>query len=358
MAGLETTGSTAISVPAEQPTPPTPAADPIAPATAGPGEERRRRRRWFLLFLLGGLLLLVIGIAIWYFLFRQPIPLPSITTAQMPGYTTSIYGSSNPVGVAVSPDGDRIYVAETEGERVVRIFDAAGNLIGTAAPAASTGAEHVPVWLAIDPITSSLYVSDRPTGSIYVYDRDGGFQRTLELASPIPGWQPMGIAFDRAGNLYVADAGDQVVQKLDQAGNLVATFGADDGLWFPNGVAVDGAGNVIVADSNNGRLMAYRPDGTLLTPIGRGTGEGELGLPRGVAVDGKGWIYVGDATAQGVSVFKVGDGPDAVIEFLGFIGGPGSDDGQFAFPNGVAADGRGRIYISDTANDRIQVWSY
>jgi sugar lactone lactonase YvrE len=123
-------------------------------------------------------------------------------------------------------------------------------------------------------------------------------------------------------------------------------------------VAVDQHGNVFVADSNNGRLMAYRADGTFLANLGRGSGQGELGLPRGVAVDGKGWVYVGDVTAQGVSVFRLSEGESPAFEFLGFVGGPGNADGRFAYPNGVATDGRGRVYVSDTGNDRIQLWSY
>jgi DNA-binding beta-propeller fold protein YncE len=137
-------------------------------------EPRRRRRKAILLLLLLGLLAMLSTIAIWYFLFRQPItPLPPIPESQLPGYTTSIFGSTNPMGIAVTPDGGRIYVAETEGDRVVRVFDAGGTLVATARPPESAGSEHVPVWVAIDPLTAEVYVSDRPTGEIYIYDRDG-----------------------------------------------------------------------------------------------------------------------------------------------------------------------------------------
>lgn len=335
-----------------------PAASPDA-LEADP-EKRRRRRKIVILLLLLGLLAVLLGIAIWYLLFRQPLPLPLPTNVDLPGYSSAYYGSETPIGVAVSPDGDRIYVAQSEGDRVVVILDGRGSVIGTAQPSVDADRDHVPVWLAIDPLTSELYVSDRPTGNVYVYDRDGAFLRTLALAEPLAGWQPMGLAFDAAGNLYVADLAGEVarIEMFDREMNLVRTFGEGDALSFPNGIAVDKDGNVFVADSNNGRLRAYAADGTLVAQIARGSAEGQVGLPRGIAVDGRNRIYVGDATAHGVHVFQLTSGSDPDLEYLGFFGGQGAQDGKFSFPNGVAADSRGRLYVADTRNDRIQLWSY
>jgi DNA-binding beta-propeller fold protein YncE len=324
-------------------------------------EEKRRRRKKALLLLLLGLLAMLITIAIWYLIFRQPInPLPPIPVTQIPGYTTSFYGANNPLGVAVSPDGSRIYAAETEGERVVRVFDAAGTLVATARPPESSGGEHVPVFVAIDPLTSEVYVTDRPTGSIYIYDRDGAYQRTLTLEVPIPGWQPVGIAFDSAGWLYVTDlsAESPRIQVIDRTANVVRTLGEADKMAFPNGLAVDAAGRVYVADSNNGRLLVFGVDGSVIAQVGRGAGEGNLGLPRGIAVDSSGRVFVGDATGQGVFVFRVPDDTSRRLEYLGFFGGEGVADGRFSYPNGVAVDGRGRVYVADTVNDRVQMWSY
>jgi DNA-binding beta-propeller fold protein YncE len=328
-----------------------------------PEEERRRRRKRALLLLLLGLLAMLATIAIWYLLFRQPIPvpLPIIPDAKLPSYATSIYGTNNPMGIAVSPDGNRIYVADTEGERVVRVFDAAGNPVAVAQPPETTGTEHVPVWIAIDPLTEEVYVADRPTGEIYIYDRDGAYQRTLTLAKPINGWQPVGIAFDKEGLLYVGDVGGGAYPRvlvIDRSANVTRTLGETSKMSFPNGIAVDKDGNVYVADSNNGRLLVFDLAGTIRAQVGRGTGQGNLGLPRGVAVDGNGRVHVGDATGQGVFVFRAPTGEDRRLDFIGFFGGEGVADGKFEYPNGVAVDGRGRVYVSDTVNDRIQVWSY
>lgn len=338
---------------------------PLPPETVeGEPEEkpRRIRRKAIFALLLLGILAMLSTIAIWYLVFRQPIPvpLPVIPDTKLPAYATSIYGATNPMGIAVSSDGNRIYVAETEGTRSVRVFDAAGNLVGVAVPPETTGAEHVPVFVAIDPLTSEVYVTDRPTGDIYIYDRDGAYQRTLTLAKPIPGWQPVGIAFDAAGLLYVTDLSGAypLIQVIDRTANIVRTLGETSKLAFPNGIAVDAAGNVYVADSNNGRLLVFDTEGKVRAQVGRGAGAGNLGLPRGVAVDNQGRVFVGDATGQGVFVFRAPTGDSRRLDFIGFVGGEGVADGQFEFPNGVAVDGRGRIYVADTVNDRIQVWSY
>jgi DNA-binding beta-propeller fold protein YncE len=262
--------------------------------------------------------------------------------------------------VAVSPSGDRIYVVQSDGDRTGLIFDASGKKVGTMAPPASTGTDHTPVYVAIDPLTGEAYVSDRPAGAIYVYDRDGAYQRTFALAVPRPGWEPLGLAFDASGYLYVTDLSGpfQKVLVIDRAANVVRTLGENDALSFPNGVADDGAGNVYVADSNNGRLLVYDASGALRAQVGRGAGQGNLGLPRGLAVDGQGRVFVADSTGQGVFVFRAPSGDSKRLDYLGFFGGEGVADGTFAYPNSIAADARGRMYVTDTFNDRVQIWSY
>jgi len=332
------------------------------PVVEDPEAQKRRRRRAALLLLLLAALLILLLTVIWYLLFRQPItpPIPPIPAATIPTYATSIYGATSPAGVAVTPSGDRVYVAETGGDRVVRIFDGGGNEIGTMAPPATTGTDHVPVYLAIDPLTGEVYVSDRPTGSVYIYDREGRYQRQFNPTKPIAGWQPLGLAFDSAGNLFVTDLSGaaQSVQVFDRGGDLVRTIGADAGLNFPNGIAVDDAGNVWLSDSNNGRLLVFDQAGQVIGRVGRGAGAGNLGLPRGVAIDGSGRVFVVDTSGQGVLVYGTLKEDDRRPEYFGFFGGHGFGDGLFAFPMGVAADDRGRVYVADTANSRVQVWSY
>jgi len=334
--------------------------EPVAAGT--PEEEERKRRKKALLLLLLGFLAMLVTLVIWYLIFRQPItpPIPVIPESQIPSYSTSIYGAQRPSGVAVSPSGDRIYVSQSEGSRTGLVFDAGGNKIGTMAPPESTGTDHVPVYLAIDPLTSEVYVSDRLAGTIYIYNRDGAYQRELTLAVPRPGWQPLGLAFDKAGNLYVTDLSGpyQKVLVIDRTAQVVRTLGEKDKLNFPNGIAVDGAGNVYVSDSNNGRLLMFGTDGQIRAQVGRGSGQGNLGLPRGLSVDGSGRVFVADATGQGVFIYRAPTDESRRLDYLGFMGGEGVADGQFEYPNSVAIDARGRVYVADTFNDRVQVWSY
>lgn len=330
------------------------------PITTPAPEPRGRRRKVVLLLLLMGALVALLALVVWYLLFRQPIPIPVIPPSVVPAYSTSVYGVTSPAGVAVTRDGSRIYVAETGGERIVRIFDGSGTQIGVARPPVESGTDHVPVYLALDPQTGELYVSDRPAGTIWVYAPDGAFLREFVPAQPIAGWQPLGLAFDPAGNLHVTElrGPGQRVLVFDRSGALTRTIGANLGMNYPNGVAIDAAGNVWITDSNNGRLLVVDAAGEVVGRVGRGAAVGNLGLPRGVAIDGAGRAFVVDSTGQGVQVYGVPTDGGAQPQFLGFFGSQGVSDAQFGFPMGVATDDRGRVYVADTANNRVQVWSY
>jgi len=351
-----TAGGLPIPADDETPTPPTVEGEPEE-------QPRRIRRKAIVALFLLGILAMLVTIAVWYLLFRQPIappPLPGIPQVEVPAYATAVYGAQRPAGVTVNPSGDRIYVTQSAGDKTGVVFDGGGNLVGTMAPPASTGSEHAPVYMAVDPLTSEVYVSDRAAGTVYIYDRDGAYQRELTLAVPRPGWQPLGLAFDKAGNLYVTDlAGPyQKILVIDRTAQVVRTIGENEKLSFPNGLAVDGDGNIYVADSNNGRLLMFDTNGTIVGQIGRGAGQGNLGLPRGLAVDASGRVFVADATGQGLFIYRAPSGDSRRLDYLGFVGGEGVADAQFSYPNSVAVDARGRVYVADTFNDRVQIWSY
>jgi DNA-binding beta-propeller fold protein YncE len=260
----------------------------------------------------------------------------------------------------VTPDGSRIYVTQTEVDPRVLVFDGKGTPLGALEPPAGTGSSHVPVYVAIDPNGGDVYVSDRPTGSILVFDADGAFLRVFEPGKSLTGWQPLGLGFDRTGHLYVTDVSGPFnsVHEFDVDGTLVRTIGEAGMFDFPNGVAVDDAGNVYVTDSNNGRLVVFDPTGRERGIVRRGSAAGDLGLPRGTAIDDSGRVYVVDTSGQGVQLYHVVGDDEAPPAYIGKFGAAGADDGAFQYPNGIAVDGRARIYVTDWRNNRVQVWTY
>jgi len=310
------------------------------------------------------LLLLLAALFAWYLLNRKPLSeLPGLSDTKLPHYEFSMYGSTHPLGVAANAAGDRIYVTESDGDRVVRIYDRAGKQTGTLKPPASTGKSHLPMYVAVNPTTQDVYVSDRFSAAIYVYDEKGAYLRTFAPKGDMGGkWNPLGLAFAPDGTLYATD-----VRGKDNKAHRVVAFGPDGTLLrsmgtpgqlnFPNGIVVDAQGNIEVSDSNNGRLVVFGQYGKMLATISQGIGEGDLGLPRGAAVDDAGRLFVADTADHMVRVYTI-DESKVTPTYVGSFGGEGQLDGTFEYPNGVATDKRAHIYITDRENNRVQVWGY
>ena len=331
-----------------------------APA-ALPTKKGKRKRRIVLLVILMVIFALLFA---WYLLNRKPLSeLPGLSVAKLPHYQFSIYGTTKPLGVAANASGDRIYVTESGGENLVRVYDRAGKPAGTLKPPKSTGPSHVPIYVAINPTTQDVYVSDRSTASVYVYDAKGTYLRTFAPKGDLGGkWAPLGLAFDPDGSLYATDVRGLTpkthrVLSFAPDGTLMRSMGAPGQLNFPNGIVVDSHGNIEVSDSNNGRLVIFNAAGKMLATISQGIGEGDLGLPRGAAVDDAGRLFVADTADHMVRVYTI-DAKQATPTYVGSFGGEGQLDGLFEYPNGVATDTRAHIYITDRENNRVQVWGY
>jgi DNA-binding beta-propeller fold protein YncE len=333
-------------------------AQPLTPEE----EERRRRRRRVLLIALGILVALFLAIALWYLIFRKPLPfpIPPAPDDQGPAFSYAVYEVVKPLGVAVNQDGTRIYLTQSDGSQETLILDGLGNRLGTLQPPETITSHATQLGVAVNPVSGEVYASDRLAGQIYVYDADGSYARRFDPGPELAGWQPLALAFDADGNLYVTDVAGlfHSVKQFSPDGRLLRTFGAPGVLNFPNGVAVDAAGYVYVSDTNDGRLIVFDAVGRQTGVISRGPTDEELGLPVGVAIDESDRVFVVDSVAHSIQIYRVMVPGDRSPQYLTTFGVEGTSDGAFEFPNGIAVDGRGRVFVADWNNDRLQVWSY
>ena len=391
--------------------------EPTPPPELSPSEKRRRK---LLLIILAALLLLLAAVGYLFVRYlNQPEPLPEllpmpVEVSYPPRYTFSIYEVNGPVGVALSPDGQLLYVTEMRGDRMVKIFDVDGNLLGSFAPPRTTPGERAPVYVAVDS-SGRVFVTDRLQHAIFVYDSEGNYldtilSPTLTLSeyiakhtglTPSPGsfsydifeedvhyqdaqgqdailprpddavWAPLGIRFDSRDDMILTDLTEDAHAVMVAPANVImaenwldfdlnafkfGTSGQGDGQFlFPNGAVADSSGRIIVSDGNNGRLSIWDDQGDFLFHFGVGSGDGALNLPRGLSIDQRDRLHVVDAVGQNVKVY---DFSEDEPKFLFAFGSIGAQSGQFNYPNDVALDATGRVFIADRENNRVQVWVY
>jgi alpha-tubulin suppressor-like RCC1 family protein len=319
-----------------------------------------------------------------------------------------------PKGVAVDSAGD-LFVADTVNNAIRKItptvISGVTNWVVTTVAgfadqfggyADGTGAAaqfSYPEGIAVDS-AGNVYVADTayalirqitPAGVVTtiagVPDGNGGYVDGPGSVARFS--NPKGIDVDQAGNLYVADLGNNTIRKITptvvngvtnwavttiagSAGNSGSTDAAGTAAQFnsPNDVAVDGAGNLYVADTENYTIRKITPTvvsgvtnwvvTTLAGSAGNqgrvdGTGSAaQFDSPFSIAVDSAGNLYAADGSIRKITPAGV------VTTIAGITEGPqGSQDGTgsaalFYSPQGIAVDGTGNLYVTDTMNNTIR----
>lgn len=305
----------------------------------------------------------------------------------------------SPVGVAVDASGN-IFISDTYNDYIRKVtrdgtihwFAGVGvsPQPGSLQSGVQATAEQLslPAGMVIGP-NGNLYFADCGTHRVLMISSDGtittiaGTVQSGYLGDGGPAtsaqlsW-PKDIAFDKSGNLYIADSANNVIRKVDAngvittiAGTGIAGFSGDGQsainaqFSVPSGIGIDKDGNVYVSDTNNYRVRRIDPTGVVTTIAGTGvagfSGDGgpaisaQLSYPTGIKIDAAGNVYVADAGA----VRRITpDGSIASIAGTGVSGytgdgGPATSAQLNAW--GLAFDNSGNIYIASPADNAVRL---
>jgi len=256
-----------------------------------------------------------------------------------------------PMGLAVSDDGQVLYVADTSAQAVF-VFD-----FGQKKFSRIEGLVH-PLGLALD-AQQNLYVVDQATKQVKVFDPAGKELRSFTDKSVV---RPTGIAIDRQrGKVYVVDTATKTseqhnVKIFSPDGKLLGHIGVGQGnipgaFLFATYIALDADGNVYVTDTINCRVQVFDPNGKYVRTVGEnGDVPGKFTRPKGLAVDSLGNLYVADSGWSNVQIFN------RQGQILMFFGGRGPMPGLMRNPTAVAIDKNNRIYVGDYINHRVDVY--
>ncbi len=307
------------------------------------------------------------------------VPATAAGVAFVSGVTTDAAGNL----YFSAQDYDAVYRRESNGLLTRVAGNGKHESSGDGGPAIAAGVA-APRGIALDS-AGNLYVAEmenprvrKISNGVVTTVAGGGF--ALGDNGPAASAQlkePLDVAVDAAGNLYIADGGDHRIRMVSNgvittiAGNGTQGYGGDNGpatsaqINYPTALAVDSAGNLYIADSGNNRIRKVS-GGVITTVAGDGTrgygGDGgpatsaRLAAPAGVEVDSAGNLYIADL--GNLRVRKVANG---LITTIAGTGSPGyaGDNGpatsaQMEGPLHVASDAAGNLYIADGIDHRIR----
>ena len=290
-----------------------------------------------------------------------------------PEFLFSFSGTENlriqrPLGILV--DQGKVFVSDGV-RHTIYIFDESGKQLS------SFGSQETstPLYIARNPINGNLYVTDRGARRIEMFTTSGQYLGVFDPKLPkkqLPKfktygaqWIPVAIGFADDGSMYVTEIlnghrllifnpAGKFVKSVGTAGIAKAANLAAGYFQFPNALMVVGK-EVYIADSNNGRIQVFDLTGKFKRFVVT------QGLPRGVAQLDR---FSSDTTQTPGRFVEVDTlSHDATIwtdtgQKLVTFGTQGVLDGQFSYPSSVAKGSKNRIFITDTANARVQVWGW
>jgi sugar lactone lactonase YvrE len=271
-----------------------------------------------------------------------------------------------PEGIAADASGN-VYV--TDWGRRIQKFTPDGQFITKwGEPGPGDGEFSGLRSIAID-ASGNVYVTESGNNRVQKFTPEGQFITKWGSEGSGNGEfiEPRGITADASGNIYVVDAGNNRIQKFTPEGQFITkwgSYGQGDGEFdfvmddnvpiaqIEGDIAVDVNGNVYVIDVGNHRIQKFTSDGQFITKWGQGgPGDANIHFPRGIAIDASGNVCLIDFHRPGIQKFT------SEGQFIELFGEGGSDPGQMNGPYDLCIGLNQRIYVTESANNRIQVFS-
>src|SRR6266702_1776971 len=215
----------------------------------------------------------------------------------------------------------------------------------------------VPNGVATDS-KGQAYIADSKVRAIFIVDTETGNYKMIKNGQDANFKWLTGLAIDDGDQLFAADSGMKRVMVFNPQHKLEASI--SEGLFDPGGIAVDNENRLLyVTDAEQDLGLVYDADAphNLIRKIGKAgtkhtsTTQDEFDKPPGVAVDHDGTVYVSDTRNNRIEIF------DADGNFVRTFGKAGDGPGDFARPKGLAIDGDGHVWVADAVQDRLQVFT-
>ena len=267
-----------------------------------------------------------------------------------------------PVEVKSVPELGKFFVSDI-GRSAVVVFDLAGHSQRALQIPDEAPPLLLPLSIAVDH-EGSIYVLERRSASVLVFDRLEKYQRAISLKL-ISVTSPTSMFIDKKNRqMYVSDAATHRVVITDLRGGLLRSIGAPgdaDGQFnLPVAMALNSKGHLVVADAFSATIQIFDQAGRFLSKFGRrGDSPGDFQLIKSLAVDSSDNIYVVDGRAHNINIFN--EQGEVLLVLGGFYASAETGKlapGGFSVPIGIDIDSTDKIYVVDQMNTRVQVFQY